>query len=313
MFVLRCTRKLLDRIGPPSAVTEPSTTTLGDWFAQPFSVGRRRFILLACERSRQAVLMPGRDVRHLAQNFPGALAEVLVRLGASAPAVRRETGEMRECVIAATNNRSLLGTLNDFSFLLKWRLEDEPDGDLVDAALWLSGTPVGPLGRDTPGEVTLRLLAEGSTGASGRVDRHAPPADDPITSPPTYAAPNARGEQKDRSWTGDTWITDMRHFLDESGAMPEMPGPALSLALFLGAIVAWVTSGRMAADERTNVPCRRIPGRRRCRGVIEAALAADGETVLWRCPVCGDNGKTRGWEETPWDRRGGGDATLTLR
>lgn len=308
MFVLRCTRKLLDRIGPSNAVAEPSTTILGDWFAQPFSVGRRRFILLACGRSRQAVLMPGRDVRHLAQNFPGALAEVLVRLGASAPAVRRETGEMRECVIAATNNRSLLGTLNDFSFLLKWRLEDEPDGDLVDAALWLSGTPMGPLGRETPGEITLRLLEEASTEAPERPDRQSLPPNKPIASPPARALSDPRAEQKDPSWTGDTWITDMRHFLDESGAMPEMPGPALSLALFLGAIVAWVTSGRMAADERTNVPCRRIPGRRRCRGVIEAALAADGETVSWRCPVCGDNGKTRGWEETMWDRRRGGDA-----
>src|SRR5438094_378641 len=46
----------------------------------------------------------------------------------------------------------------------------------------------------------------------------------------------------------------MRHFLDGAGAMPDgMPGPALDLALFLGAIVAWVTSGRSAADARTNV------------------------------------------------------------
>jgi len=101
---------------------------------------------------------------------------------------------------------------------------------------------------------------------------------------------------------GDTWITDMRHFLNGAGEIADMPGPALGLALSLGAIVAWVTSGRGAVNERTNVPCRRSPGRQRCRGVIEAILTSDG-AVSWGCPVCGDNGVTRGWEGTPWDRR----------
>jgi hypothetical protein len=99
---------------------------------------------------------------------------------------------------------------------------------------------------------------------------------------------------------GDTWVTDIRHFLDGAGALPEMPGPALNLALFLGAIVAWVTSS--AVDRRTNVPCRRTPGRRRCRGEILAALAPDGAEISWQCPVCGDNGVIHGWEGTRWDR-----------
>lgn len=102
---------------------------------------------------------------------------------------------------------------------------------------------------------------------------------------------------------GGTWMTDMRHCLDASGAIPEgLPGPALNLALFLGAILAWVTSGRSAADPRTNVSCRRSPGRRRCPGEIFASFEADRSTIVWHCPVCGDNGVTRGWEGTPWDR-----------
>jgi hypothetical protein len=103
---------------------------------------------------------------------------------------------------------------------------------------------------------------------------------------------------------GGTWVTDMRHFLDAAVAIPEgIPGPALSLSLFLGAIVAWVTSGRSSTDPRTNVACRRSPRRRRCPGEIVASLEVDGSTILWRCPACGDNGVTRGWEGTPWDRR----------
>lgn len=103
----------------------------------------------------------------------------------------------------------------------------------------------------------------------------------------------------------DTWITDLRHFLDEDGDFPaDIPGPALNLALFLAAIVAWVTSHPPYEDDRTNVTCRRSPGRRRCRGTIIARLE-DGEAIEWGCPECGDNGVIRGWESTPWDRRDG--------
>lgn len=103
---------------------------------------------------------------------------------------------------------------------------------------------------------------------------------------------------------GNTWVTDMRHFMDAAGGIPEgIPGPALNLGLFLGAIVAWVSSGRSASDPRTNVSCRRSPRRRRCPGEILATFETDAATISWHCPVCGDNGVTRGWEGTPWDRR----------
>ena len=104
---------------------------------------------------------------------------------------------------------------------------------------------------------------------------------------------------------GNTWVTDMRHSLDRSGAVADMPGPGLSLALFLGSIVAWVTSGRSSEDPRTNVGCRRTPGRQRCRGEIHASFEADAKTIAWHCPACGDNGVTSGWEGTLWDRRAG--------
>lgn len=101
---------------------------------------------------------------------------------------------------------------------------------------------------------------------------------------------------------GGTWVTDMRHYLDDAGRVAEMPGPALNLALFLGAIVAWVTSGRAAGDTRTNVPCRRSPDRRRCDGEIVASFDADGNAIIWHCPICRANGVTHGWQGTRWGR-----------
>ena len=105
---------------------------------------------------------------------------------------------------------------------------------------------------------------------------------------------------------GDTWVTDMTHYLDEEGLLPEtLPGPALSIALFLGSIVGWVTSHPQGTYEETNVPCRRMPGRRRCVGNIFARIDAAQAAITWECPICEDNGYIRGWESTLWDRRSG--------
>jgi hypothetical protein len=98
----------------------------------------------------------------------------------------------------------------------------------------------------------------------------------------------------------------MRHYLDErTGDLPdEIPERFLSLALFFGTIVAWVTDHLPHGDPLTNVPCRRRPGRRRCRGELIAELERAKGYIVWHCPFCGDNGVIHGWEDTPWDRLG---------
>ncbi len=104
---------------------------------------------------------------------------------------------------------------------------------------------------------------------------------------------------------GDTWVTDMNHYLDTDGMIAEnMSTGALNLALHQGAIVAWMTSRRPQDIERTNVNCRRSPGRRRCPGEIIAAFDDETGGIVWRCPLCDDNGFIHGWEGTPWDRTG---------
>ena len=74
------------------------------------------------------------------------------------------------------------------------------------------------------------------------------------------------------------------------------PELVLSLAVFFGAIVAWVTDQLPQRDWLTNVPCRRCPGRRRCRGEIVAELDRTSGHIVWHCPLCRDNGLIHGWE-----------------
>ena len=100
------------------------------------------------------------------------------------------------------------------------------------------------------------------------------------------------------------WVVDMRRYLDEeTGDLPSaIPERVLSLAIFFGAIVAWVTDHLPEGDEYTNVPCRRRPGRRRCRGEIIAELDRTSGYIVWQCSLCRDSGWIHGWEDTPWDR-----------
>ena len=142
MLILRCTAKLLARVALPEEPTAPSSTTLGDWYAAPLGLGRRPYVLAISEHSRLPVLMAGRDLKHLPANFPDALAAVLWGLGVSATAIQSELDAMHPTLIAKTNSRSHLGTLNDFANLLRWSLHGERDPDVTQAALELASTPV---------------------------------------------------------------------------------------------------------------------------------------------------------------------------
>ena len=97
-------------------------------------------------------------------------------------------------------------------------------------------------------------------------------------------------------------ITDMRHYLDAAGDLPELPAPALDLALHLGAIVGWVSRWPSEHIGPTNVPCRKRRKGRRCPGEILARLVSSTGTIEWTCPVCTDCGTITGWEATIWDK-----------
>ena len=120
----------------------------------------RRYVLLISERPRLPVLMPGRDLKHLAENFPDALAAALWGLGVSAAVIQRELEATRGAVIAKTNSRSHLGTLNDFANLLGWQLQGQADPDLVRAAVELAHTPMAAATRHAyfPDQLTRQLL-----------------------------------------------------------------------------------------------------------------------------------------------------------
>lgn len=97
-------------------------------------------------------------------------------------------------------------------------------------------------------------------------------------------------------------ITNLRHYLDEDGNLPDLPAPALDLAFHLGAIVGWVSRCPSESLTLTNVRCHQRSKRRRCLGEILARLDRTTGAIEWTCPLCDDSGMITGWEGSPWDR-----------
>lgn len=159
MIVLRCTRKLLDRVGRPVESPDPSTSVLGDWYAKPFQIGPKRLILLMSGASRLPVVMHARDVANLGRNFPDALGAVLSAIGAPAATVDAEVERSRQFVYSTTDSRSVLGSLNDFAFMAQHRARNVAEIDVVEMAVALSGTPIIAMKFGFPRDVTLKLLA----------------------------------------------------------------------------------------------------------------------------------------------------------
>jgi len=59
-------------------------------------------------------------------------------------------------------------------------------------------------------------------------------------------------------------------------------------------------------DNETPISCRRRPDHKQCEGNIIAYFdEAEPSAIKWFCPLCGDGGYIRGWEETAWDKTRG--------
>ena len=95
-----------------------------------------------------------------------------------------------------------------------------------------------------------------------------------------------------------TYVTDLRHFLDDHGELAEMPAEAKQLASFLVLIVDAITQNATANFVETELRCRTT----KCTGEILARLDLANEEILWQCPLCGHHGVIRHWKGTKWDR-----------
>ena len=145
MLIVRATKKLLDRIGAPSLDEgEQSTTLLGQWYATAL-FWKPPVALFVNEPTLLPVLLPLAPAATLLARFPRQLAAVPAAHGTPGEVIDEEQRQMHDRRLAKTANRSVVGIMNEFSFLAGAYRGDTPAPDLLSLAVRLAATPCGPL------------------------------------------------------------------------------------------------------------------------------------------------------------------------
>ncbi len=176
MMTLRCTHKLLQRLplvpeqeqAIKAAEFSPPGTALGDWYATLIVARPAHLVLCLNEKTRFCVLLPAREPKHLVRRFQQSVEAMLHEIGVPQAILELETAQMQSVIIGSTRGaaqaRSLLGTLNERSQMLKWELQAQEwkaDGSgLRELSHCLNSILCGPLGLELPSEAVLRLLQQ---------------------------------------------------------------------------------------------------------------------------------------------------------
>jgi hypothetical protein len=167
VLIVRATGKPLQRLGRSTLREgEGATTLLGEWYATAL-FWRPQVALLVNEPTLLPVLMPLAPATTLPARIPEQIAAALCAHGAPASIVDEEARRMRDWRLGPTANRSVVGIMNEFTYLAEaWR-RDQPQPDLHALALRLAATPCGPLHRkhispDRELAAFLRSIADAS-------------------------------------------------------------------------------------------------------------------------------------------------------
>jgi hypothetical protein len=160
VLVVRGTKKLRDRLkAPPAAADDATTTVLGDWFANVL-FWRPHTVLLVNSRTLLPVFMPLAPGVTLLDRIPAAIATHLHAHGASEDFLAAELAAMNEIRIAPTNDRSVLGVMNEFAYQGEMMVKIDRITDLDQISLRLSRLLVGPLmaGNGSPDKELASVL-----------------------------------------------------------------------------------------------------------------------------------------------------------
>lgn len=160
MFTLRCTSRLVKRLGPSLAASPAETTTrLGDWYANLVHVGRRQFVLCVSEETLLPVVLPAAPVATLVSRLRVGVAQVLAAFGVADCDITSENAAMEDVAYAKTANRQVVGIMVDFAKALELYVTDMPS--LLEVSQRLAETPCSPLFKTSvsPDRATVALFA----------------------------------------------------------------------------------------------------------------------------------------------------------
>ncbi len=111
---IKCTKKLADRAG--LKLTPAVEQSRFDWHAHLFTLDRRFYVIFCEDVSRLSVLagpVLKRDLQELPQLLRSNLSRTLKSELFSKSSIEYAVSHLSELFVAKTDNRSLIGTIND--------------------------------------------------------------------------------------------------------------------------------------------------------------------------------------------------------
>jgi hypothetical protein len=122
MATIRCTTTLLNQLGTKPTIL-PAQPSLSDWHANLLRVDRKKCVLFTNDQTLYSFL-----IHMVKKPLPAGFGE-LFRLGLlkglksdglDNPQVRHMLGSQDSIMIAKTNSRSILGSMNELAFQIKY-------------------------------------------------------------------------------------------------------------------------------------------------------------------------------------------------
>jgi hypothetical protein len=89
------------------------------------------------------------------------------------------------------------------------------------------------------------------------------------------------------------FIVDLRHYLDDKGAIGPRSGPGLEMANFVTGVVAYGTD--------MNASGARSPQCIECTSADVRVTMDESSRVYWQCSSCSEDGVISNWRKTLWD------------
>ncbi len=161
MYTVRCTRKLLSRLGATISHDEHEpSTALGDWYASLLNVGTIRLVHFMSDRSLLSVVVPFKTIKTVVERHRVAFQGLLEALGLESSIIDAELREMQSHCIGKTQSRSALGSMRDLSLNAWWLIDSNPQATMLEIGCQLAQVPCGPLGMAYPAEVARALPLE---------------------------------------------------------------------------------------------------------------------------------------------------------
>lgn len=119
VFVVHGTRKFLDRVKDPVATSpaEP-TTALGNWYGTVL-MWRPQVALFVNEPTLLPVLLPFAPGATVISRFAVAAARILAAHELPRSFIDHEQAQMNDYQVTETKNRSVVGIMNEFTFLAR--------------------------------------------------------------------------------------------------------------------------------------------------------------------------------------------------